>query len=161
MLQKQKQLWGAVSTNSSERPTLPLSNLEPYVSVPHCQTHLPKIPPEMHFTCEVSSLQIKASPKSFFLAPKISRSELRVILMSKCWRREDCTARSTLECPSGHGRGQEQGAQDTSRRPGHTERGAPERRRGLGRKRVAAHTKTQPREWIHLCKARGAVPSPK
>ena len=26
--------------------------------------------------------------------------------MSKGWRREECRARSTLECPSGHGRSQ-------------------------------------------------------
>lgn len=37
----------------------------------------------------------------------------------------------------------EQGAQDTSRCPGHLERGALERRRGRGEKRVAAHTETQ------------------
>lgn len=59
----------------------------PCASVPHCQTHLPETPPEMHLMYEVSSLQMKASLKGFFLVPKVSYSEVTVTLMSERWRR--------------------------------------------------------------------------
>lgn len=78
----------------------------PYMSTPHCQTHLPETLPEMPLTSEVSSLQIKASLERFFLAPKISCTEIMVILMSRGWRREDFRAWSTVECPSGQGKSQ-------------------------------------------------------
>lgn len=59
---------------------------------------------QMHVTYEVSSLHIRASLESFFLAPKISCTEVMAILMRRGRRREGFRTWSTLERPSGQGK---------------------------------------------------------
>ena len=102
-------------------------------------------------------MQMKESLKSFFLAPKISYSEVTVTLMSEGWRREDVRAWRAVEHPSGQCRSQSR-AHRTPVRAQVTRRQV--LRRGEGGqegKRLAAQTKTDLRKGIILHKARRTV----
>ena len=101
-------------------------------------------------------MQMKASLKSFLLAPKISYSEVTVTLVSEGWRREDCRTWSTVEHPSGQCRSQSR-AHRTPVRAQVTQRQVLRREGGQEGKRLAAQTKTDLCKGIILHKSRRTV----